>query len=605
MRSRNVLIHHSRGRIDDAHVHTGFDGVEKEHGVHGFAYIIIATEGERKIAHSATHVSTGQVFTYPTCGFDKAACVIVVLTHACADGEYVGVEDDVASGEAHLFCQNAVGTLADADATFVSCGLSLLVEGHNHHGSPHATQFGGPCFENGFSLFQRQGIDNAFALHTFQGSTDNFPVGRVDHERAACHFRLGCQQVEEVHHLFAGVEQTFVHVDVDDLCSVFHLSACDGHSFVILFLFDKSQELARTCHVATFAHVDEIHVGLQLEQVKTGQLHVSGRGCRGMGWEECTVLLYDFGILGDVGICGAAASAYDVHKSGLDIVAHFLGHGFRCLVVTTVGIGKTGIGIHRNAIGSALSQFLNERTHFGCAKRAVQSHAENVGMRHRGKKSRERLSRKCSSGTVGYGHGEHDGHAACCALHGCFGSMQGCFGIERVENRFDEQGIHAFADKGFHLLDVGFGQGIECEGTQCRVVHIGTHGERLACGTHASGYQTRFLRSAPCVFGCQIFGQSHCRFVELATKILTVIFAHGDALCAEGVGLDDVGTGFKVSTVYVGNDVGARQGEQVVVSLLHTRQVGKACAAVVGFGEAVTLNHGAHGAIENEYALRR
>ena len=51
------------------------------------------------------------------------------------------------------------------------------------------------------------------------------------------------------------------------------------------------------------------------------------------------------------------------------------------------------------------------------------------------------------------------------------------------------------------------------------------------------------------------------------------------------------------------NDVGLGQDEQVVVALQVARPVGEALAAEVGLGQLVLLDHGAHGAVEDEDAL--
>ena len=44
--------------------------------------------------------------------------------------------------------------------------------------------------------------------------------------------------------------------------------------------------------------------------------------------------------------------------------------------------------------------------------------------------------------------------------------------------------------------------------------------------------------------------------------------------------------------------------QQVVVALEVVRVVGEALAAIVGLDQAVALDHGAHGAVEDEDALR-
>ena len=48
-----------------------------------------------------------------------------------------------------------------------------------------------------------------------------------------------------------------------------------------------------------------------------------------------------------------------------------------------------------------------------------------------------------------------------------------CFGIQGVEDCFDEQQVGATVQKTFCLFLVGFFQLIECNGTVARVIYIG------------------------------------------------------------------------------------------------------------------------------------
>jgi hypothetical protein len=51
------------------------------------------------------------------------------------------------------------------------------------------------------------------------------------------------------------------------------------------------------------------------------------------------------------------------------------------------------------------------------------------------------------------------------------------------------------------------------------------------------------------------------------------------------------------------DNVGLGKAEQVVVAFEIAGPMFEPIAAVVGFGEFVALNHGAHGAIDDEYAF--
>jgi hypothetical protein len=67
----------------------------------------------------------------------------------------------------------------------------------------------------------------------FQPGFDHAPFRGVDHHRHACDVRLAADQVQEARHRRFGVQQTLVHVDVDDLGAVGDLLARDLDRFVV------------------------------------------------------------------------------------------------------------------------------------------------------------------------------------------------------------------------------------------------------------------------------------------------------------------------------------------------------------------------------------
>ena len=83
------------------------------------------------------------------------------------------------------------------------------------------------------------------------------------------------------------------------------------------------------------------------------------------------------------------------------------------------------------------------------------------------------------------------------------------------------------------------------------------------------------------------------------TKVIVPDSAHGTNPASAAV------CGLEIAAVDGADDVGARQHEQVVVALLLSGQVCEAFAAVVGFGQVVTLYHGAHGAVDDQDAAAR
>ena len=81
------------------------------------------------------------------------------------------------------------------------------------------------------------------------------------------------------------------------------------------------------------------------------------------------------------------------------------------------------------------------------------------------------------------------------------------------------------------------------------------------------------------------------------------IIGHGNGIGVEGVRLDDIGASLEILPMDGFNDVWLRQVERVVIEAEIFLMIGKFLAAVIGFNQAMRLNHGAHGSIEQQDAI--
>src|SRR3546814_2484384 len=68
-------------------------------------------------------------------------------------------------------------------------------------------------------------IDDRLAGDALQSRLDHAPFRAVDHHRHARDIGLGGDELQESRHRMFGVEQPFVHIDVDDLRAIFDLLA--------------------------------------------------------------------------------------------------------------------------------------------------------------------------------------------------------------------------------------------------------------------------------------------------------------------------------------------------------------------------------------------
>ncbi len=100
---RVEVVQHGQGSgVHDGHVQPGPDGVVQEDGVDGLAHGVVAAERERDVGDAAAGEDAGQLRLEAAHGLDEGHRVAGVLLDAGADGEDVGVDDDVLGLEAGL-----------------------------------------------------------------------------------------------------------------------------------------------------------------------------------------------------------------------------------------------------------------------------------------------------------------------------------------------------------------------------------------------------------------------------------------------------------------------------------------------------------------------
>jgi hypothetical protein len=98
-------------------------------------------------------------------------------------------------------------------------------------------------------------------------------------------------------------------------------------------------------------------------------------------------------------------------------------------------------------------------------------------------------------------------------------------------------------------------------------------------------------------------GKARALDVDVVDKGFKVIIGLGDDLPAEGVGLDDVGTGFEKAAVNGSHHVGLGEDEDIGVALEVLVMRLEALAAIIGLGKLELLQGGAHGPVDDDDAL--
>ena len=109
-----LVLTHLQG-VDDAHVHAGLARVVQEGAVEATADRLVAAEAESNVGDAAADLAARADALDLRGGLDEVNGVVVVLGETGADGEDVGVEDDVLGVVANILDQDVVRTAADPD----------------------------------------------------------------------------------------------------------------------------------------------------------------------------------------------------------------------------------------------------------------------------------------------------------------------------------------------------------------------------------------------------------------------------------------------------------------------------------------------------------
>ena len=80
---------------------------------------------------------------------------------------------------------------------------------------------------------------------------------------------------------------------------------------------------------------------------------------------------------------GTAATAVDVYQPFLEHLASYGSKGFGCLVISTHHVRQTSVGVNGDGAVGYLGKAMQPRQQLFCAKAAVKSYAEQVGVRQR------------------------------------------------------------------------------------------------------------------------------------------------------------------------------------------------------------------------------
>ena len=365
--------------------------------------------------------------------------------------------------------QDVVGALADLGLARERIGLAGLVERHHHHSRAMAARDPGLVDEFLHAFLHRDRIHDRLALNAFQAGLDHVEFRGVDHHRHAGDVGLGGDEVEERHHRGFGIQQAFVHVDVDDLRAVLDLVARDLQRRGVIARGDQLAEFRRAGDVGALADIDERDRRRQFERLEARQPQPR----------------LDSGTAR--GLCGATAAAIAAIWSGVvpqqpptmltrpasanSPISRAMYSGLSSYCAELVGQAGVRIGADQR-VGDAADIGDMGAQVFG-AERAVEADGDRLGVPHRIPERFRQLPRQQAAGFVGDGARDHHGHVDA-ARFGDFGDrVERRLGVQRIEDGLDQQQVGAAVEQAVDLFAIGLAQIVEGDGAIAGVGDVG------------------------------------------------------------------------------------------------------------------------------------
>ena len=295
----------------------------------------------------------------------------------------------------------------------------------------------------------------------------------------------------------------------------------------------------------------------------------------------------------------AAAAAHDVDDARLSPFADLLRHLVGVFVILAEGVGQAGVGIGADQRIGGPGDFLQMLAHGGGAERAIEADGERARMAHRMPERGRRLARQGAARAVGDRARDHDRQTATQLEERLLAGEDGGLGVERVEDRFNQDEIGAAVHQPFDLLGIGDAQVVERHGAEAGIVDVGRHrggavgraegsGDEAGLAVELLGLQRRAL------------GEAGAVAVEFVNHRLHAVIGLRDARGGEGVGLQNVRARLRVGEMDRLDGLGLGEGQQVVVALQVALAAHETLPAKMALVQLEELHLGAHGPVEHE-----
>ena len=563
----DLVIDGQLAGIDDAHIHPRLNGVVKEDRMHRLAHRFVAAEAEGKVRDPARDMDMRQGLDDPAGGVDEIDAVIVVFLDSRRHGEDVRVEDDILGREADLLRQDLIGAGADLDLAVFGIGLPGLIKSHDHHRRPVGTAQARVMQEGFLALFQGNRVHHRLALNAFQPGLDHLPFRGIDHDRHPGDIGFRGDQVQVIDHGLFAVDQALIHVDVDDLGAVLDLIAGHIQRRREIAIGDQLAETGRAGDVGAFAHVHKGNVGGLRKRLQPRK----AQGRRDLGDFAGRDARHGLGNGADMFGGRAAAAADDIDQTLAREFGHLRGHLGGGFVVSAHLVRQAGIGIGADQRVGHVRDLGQMWAHGFGAKGAVQPDGQGLGVADRMPEGGGRLARQRAPRQVGDRARDHHRQAQVLFDEDLFAGEDGGLGVQRVEDRLDQDQVGAAIHQAPDLFRVSRRQLIEGDRPEARIVHIRADRSRAVRRPERAGHETR-----PPVFRRRPIQrrprQPRAFDVQVIDLVLQPVIGLRDGGRGEGVGFHDIRAGLGIAVMDFLDRLRPGQVQKVVIALL--RMVG-------------------------------
>ena len=106
-----------------------------------------------------------------------------MLLYTCCHGKNVRVKNNVFRRETDFFSQELICSCTDFYLTVISVGLPHLIKGHDNHGCAVASYDSCMIKKLLHTFFHGNGVYDTLSLNTLKSRLNDFPFGRVNHNR--------------------------------------------------------------------------------------------------------------------------------------------------------------------------------------------------------------------------------------------------------------------------------------------------------------------------------------------------------------------------------------------------------------------------------------